>query len=95
MKIPDILYQVFSYYNEYEDQGMRMCQCGVTLEKGIIAKAMENVIDQVLGFNNDFPVPEGSWMYHLEETKEGKYIFHITWKHDEDDRCFGIGIQQL
>ena len=45
MKIPDILYQVFSYYNEYEDQGMRMCQCGVTLEKGTIAKAMENVID--------------------------------------------------
>lgn len=89
------LYKVSSFYNDYEDQGMHACQCGVTLEKGDLAEMMDDVVTQILVFSKDFPVNEGTMEFTFGDREENKDMLFITWKHDEDDRCFGIEVQPL
>ena len=84
------MYQVSSFYNEHEDQGMRECVCGVTLEKGDFLEAMENVMNQIDGFSSDFTLKEGSFKVSIE-----KDTMFITWTHSSDDRCFGFEITSI
>ena len=95
MENKDLRYQVSSYFNEHKDQGMRECLCGVTLQEGDFEEMMSDVIRQIFGFCEDFPIKRGTWDVSYGDREDNKDILFITWQHDNDDRCFGIEVRCL
>lgn len=85
-------FRVSSYYNEYEDQGMRECVCGVVAEGCTYQDVFKHLVDGLMSFMEEFDLSKGKFTYNCSDL--GMYNF-IDWHEEGNDRCFGFEIEEL
>ena len=83
-----VKYSVSGYDNDYEDQGMRACQCGEFVHEVGLFDCLKSVAEAMYRYVQDYDPSKGD----LDVVDEDGHIF-IDWRERGNDRCWGIDIE--
>ena len=85
-----MLFEIAAYDNEYADQGMRECKCGVAVPSAPLRALPREVLSIVRFFAREYRLGLGRWTLYRVPRGLG-----LTWSERGNDRCFGIEISQV